>query len=415
MKILLYSLNFSPELTGIGKFSGEMATYLAQAGQDVHVVTAPPYYPEWKLAKGYSKWLYSVDKEPLAGAYTPSGSLCVTRCPIWIPQHPSGAKRLLHLASFALTSLPATIREAFWRPDVVVVIEPPLFCTPATLLISILSRSQSWLHIQDFEVDAAFELGLIKANWLRKTVGAVERWIMKRFDRVSTISNGMLSKLSDKDVPAASRLLFPNWVDTQQIFPLPPSDSLRHELGISSEHVVLLYSGNMGMKQGLELVIAVAKRLQDHPSIKFLMCGHGAAMETLKVQAESLANMRWIPLQPLSKLNRLLNSADIHLLPQKAGAADLVMPSKLTGMLASGKAVVATALEGTEVWDVVNGRGLNVPPGDVDAFHHAILTLAENKSLRDDLGAAGRSYAERFLQKDVILSQFLKELEGIRI
>jgi colanic acid biosynthesis glycosyl transferase WcaI len=290
------------------------------------------------------------------------------------------------------------------------VIEPSLFCSPAAVLAARLARGKAILHVQDFEVDAAFDMRLICSPWLRRVVVSVEQWLMRRFDRVSTISGRMLQRLECKGVADDKRLFFPNWVDTELIFPMTTSGSFREELGVPKDDVVLLYSGNMGQKQGLELIIESARLLESDRHVRFVMCGQGAAYESLRWLADGLRNIQWLPLQPLEKLNELLNLADIHLLPQRANAADLVMPSKLTGMLASGRPVIATAAEGTEVWSVVEGRGINTPPGDVNAFSVAVRTLVDSVEERVRLGQNGRRYAEEYLSTDAVLERFEKEL-----
>ena len=180
MKILIHGINFSPELTGIGKYSGEMAEWLINAGHEVRVVTAPPYYPQWRIAVGHAnRW--RVCKEQAKG-------LTVYRCPLWVPSNPSGLKRVLHLASFAMASLPVMLRQVAWRPDVVLAVEPPFFCAPQAWLTARLSGAQAWLHIQDFEIDAAFDLGLLRADWAKRWVLSFERFWLRRFDRISTVS-----------------------------------------------------------------------------------------------------------------------------------------------------------------------------------------------------------------------------------
>jgi colanic acid biosynthesis glycosyl transferase WcaI len=268
MRILIHGINFSPELTGIGKYSGEMAEWLAAQGHEVRVVTAPPYYPQWKVADGYvNGWR----TQECRSGFNPTdvrrdssrpalnnGSLVVYRCPLWVPSRPSGLKRLLHLASFALSSFPIMLRQIFWRPDVVWVVEPPLFCAPQAWLVARLSGAKAWLHIQDYEVDAAFELGLLKGALLRRFVSASERWLMRRFDRVSTISQRMLDRALTKGVATERAVLFPNWVEIKQeqgarYKEQADTRGYRTELGIAADTVVALYSGNMGGKQGLEI------------------------------------------------------------------------------------------------------------------------------------------------------------------
>jgi colanic acid biosynthesis glycosyl transferase WcaI len=293
------------------------------------------------------------------------------------------------------------------------VIAPALACAPGGWLAARLCGAKAVLHIQDFEVDAAFSLGLLKNTLLRRFVLAVEELLLRRFDRVSTISNAMLKRLSDKGVHADRQLLFPNWVDTSHIFPLDTASPLRTKLGFQPSDVVVLYSGNMGTKQGLDLLLDAAQILANRPDIKFILCGDGAERERLKQKYAGLDNVVWMALQPIDELNNLLNVADIHALPQLADAADLVMPSKLTGMMASGRPTVASASQGTEVHAVVAGKGLVVPPGDSVAFAQAIRTLADSPDHRRRLGRASREYAIANFGKAAILAKFEQDLQAL--
>lgn len=400
MKILLISTNYSPELTGVGKYSGEMISWLAERGHEVRVVCAPPYYPQWRVGKGYSSWKFQIENSLNKKVY---------RCPLWVPAKPSGLKRLIHLASFAFSSLPIVLRQIIWRPAVVICVEPSLFNSFGAIIAGKLSGAKSILHIQDFEVDAAFELGIVRVKWLKHFVYGVERFLMNRFDKVSTISEAMLEKLNKKSVDPVRQIFLPNWVDTTSIYPLEKVSNYRTELSISPNKIVALYSGNMGEKQGLEIVIQAAKELESE-NIQFIMCGSGVALERLRVLAKDLKNILWLPLQPLEKLNDFLNVADIHLLPQQSGAADLVMPSKLTGMLASGKSIIATADVDTQVEKVVRECGVVVAPGDRMAFSQSIKMLSENAELRESLGVKSREYADNNLQYEVIMKTFEKKL-----
>ena len=176
------------------------------------------------------------------------------------------------------------------------------------------------------------------------------------------------------------------------------------------EHAtVLLYSGNMGKKQGLELVIAAAKRLCGRKDLFFVLCGDGVVRAELEHLSVECSNILFLPLQPIRKLNELLNMADVHLLPQRAGAEDLVMPSKLTNMLASGRPVIATARSGSQVESVVSKTGGVVEPGDLDGFVKTIEKFADDPALRRRLGQKGREYAAQHLGKENILSTAFSE------
>src|SRR6266851_4095716 len=414
MRILIYGINFYPEPTGVGKYTGEMTQWFAGRGHEVRVVTAPPSYPLWRVFPGYRSWKYSRETfRPQNGNGTsarggpdPAPGIEVFRCPIWIPKNPNGLKRLLHLASFGLSSARAIIRQIGWSPDIVLLVEPTLFCALQTLLLAYWSGAKAWLHIQDFEVDAAFGLGDLSPSPVRGFAFAAESRIMSAFHRVSTISKRMVERLSVKGVDPSRCILFPNWVDTGEIFPLEGPSPFRKELGIAESMVVALYSGSMGKKHGLELLVEAASRLSHCSALRFVFCGEGPSRQMLEDKARGLPNVTLLPVQPVDRLNDLLNLADIHLLPQLADAADLVMPSKLTGMMASGRAIIATALPGTQLFGALQGRGLVTPPGDVEAFASALLRLVEEPKLRQRIGEEARSYAISHLSRDLILGQF---------
>ena len=402
MKLLVYGINFAPELTGIGKYTGEMVAWLAARGHDVRVVTAPPYYPDWKVRDGYSSSRYT--REEWNGAQ-------VFRAPLWVPGKVNGARRLLHLASFAIASIPSLLAQWRWKPDVVWMTEPPLFCTPAGLLFAHMRSARSWLHIQDYEVDAAFELGLLKGARLRSIVSGGESRLLRRFDRVSTISQRMLERALSKGVASERLLSFPNWADVSAIRPLSSPSPYRRELNIPDDAVVALYSGNMGAKQGLELLADVALRTCDTPNIVFVFCGNGSGRDGLMSRCASLGNVRFLDLQPVDRLGDLLGLADVHLLPQRGDAADLVMPSKLTGMLSSGRPVVAGARADTELGRVVSQCGRIVPPDDAASFATAVQALAADAALRRTLGEQARRFAEEHFARDAVLERFERDLQ----
>jgi len=218
MRILIYGINFWPELTGVGKYTGEMAEWLALRGHEVRVVTAPPYYPEWRVGHGYCSWHYAGEKLIASSAagrlhslvrgqgaaldeevVTGEAEISVYRCPLWVPRVQSGAKRILHLMSFVAGSLPVLTRQLFWKPDVVIGIAPPFFGAPVALLAARCCGARAWLHIQDFELDAALQLNFLP-KWVRGPLEQVERFVLRRFDRVSTISPKMQEKLVMKGV-----------------------------------------------------------------------------------------------------------------------------------------------------------------------------------------------------------------------
>lgn len=415
MKLLIYGLNFWPELTGVGKYSGEMAQWLVERGHAVDVVSAPPYYPAWQVAPGYSSMRYQRE------AWGTGGQVRITRCPLWVPHRVSTVRRLLHLATFALSSAPALWQALRARPDVVMVVVPTLFVAPLALALARLFQVPAWLHVQDFELDAMFSLTLDDATSGARPEGAVRRAlkraalalesrVIRGFERASSITPPMVDRLVAKAAAREHCMLFPNWVDLSAVFPLAGPNAFRAELHLAEDEVLVLYAGNMGEKQGLDIVIDAARALATKPGIRFVLAGSGAAQERLMQASAGLANVQWLPLQPAQRLNEMLNAADIHVLPQRADAADLVMPSKLTGMLASGRATVGTAAANTQLGQVLDEAGRRVEPGDVEGLVNALWALATDAPSRRTLGERARIYAEQHLGQGPIMERFEQQL-----
>ncbi|EJC0024765.1 colanic acid biosynthesis fucosyltransferase WcaI [Salmonella enterica] len=407
MKILVYGINYSPELTGIGKYTGEMVAWMAQEGHEVRVITAPPYYPQWKVGERYSAWRYRREE----------GEATVWRCPLYVPKQPSTLKRLLHLGSFALSSFFPLMAQRRWKPDRIIGVVPTLFCTPGMRLLATLSGARTVLHIQDYEVDAMLGLGMAgkgKRGSVARLATAFERSALRNVDNVSTISRSMMNKAREKGVAAEKILFFPNWSEVARFQDVNDADvtALRQQLGLPEGKKIVLYSGNIGEKQGLEKVIDAAERLRDRPLI-FAIVGQGGGKARLENMARErgLANIKFLPLQPYDALPALLKMGDCHLVVQKRGAADAVLPSKLTNILAVGGNAAITAEPHTELGQLCArypGIAVCVEPESTDALVDGIsqaLAMPKNNT-------TAREYAERTLNKENVLRQFIADIRG---
>lgn len=403
MKILFYGINYAPEITGIGKYSGEMCEWLAGKGHEVKIISAPPYYPEWRIGGGYSGWSYRHERW---------GGVDVLRCPLYVPKQPKTLTRLLHLGSFALSSMPAVLSHWAWKPDIIITIEPTFFCVPAALLLSRLTGAKSILHIQDFELDAMLGLGLAKNGRRAAVCQAVESFLIRRFGAVSTISQSMLAKAAIKSRQPMPLHFFPNWVDTDFIRPSVDASGFRQRWALPESGQVVLYSGNLGKKQGLDLVLQAAEQLSSDPDVVFLILGEGAEKLALIEQADQLKlrNVRFEPLQPYQDLPALMALADVHLVIQKKGAADAVLPSKLTTILAAGGYALITAEAETELGLLCEqhpGIAERVEPENLEQFIAALKKMLNAvKAGRPKVNMEARQYALDNLRKEAILQNF---------
>ncbi len=406
MRLLIIGLNFAPEPIGVGKYTGEMAAWFAARGHDVSVLTTRPYYPEWKKAPFPGRWLWR--GEAWRGCR-------VVRCPLYVPGRMNGFRRIVHLASFALSSIPPSVLSIKRKPDIVVAVAPSLLSAPVALALARLTGAKAWLHVQDLEIDAAASLGIVRHRRLVAAGLAAERWVMRGFDLVSAVSAKMLDAVATKDVAPERRVLFPNWVDLARVFPLAGPSAMRRELGIPEGHCVALYSGSMGQKQGLDCVIAAARLLvaNSASSPLFLLAGAGPVRADLESAARDLPNVRFLPLQSEERFNEFLNLGDIHLLPQLLDASDLVMPSKLGAMLAAGKPVIATVPPDSQIALTIGEAGIAVPPGNPAALAGAVRELAGDANRRRAMGEAALRIARASLQAEPILAGMENRLERL--
>lgn len=407
MKILVYGINYSPELTGIGKYTGEMVEWMARQGHEVRVITAPPYYPQWQVGENYSAWRYRKEQ----------GAATVWRCPLYVPKQPSTLKRLIHLGSFALSSFFPLLAQRSWKPDRIIGVVPTLFCTPGMRLLAKLSGAKTLLHIQDYEVDAMLGLGLAgkgKGGKIARLATRFERSGLHNVDNVSTISRSMMNKAREKGVPQERVIFFPNWSEVSRFRDVTQEEAatLRQQLGLPADKKIILYSGNIGEKQGLETAIEAAERLKDKPW-EFVIVGQGGGKARFeKMAAErGLSNVRFFPLQPYDALPALLKMADCHLVIQKRGAADAVLPSKLTNILAVGGNAVITAENDTELGQLCQnypGIAVCVEPESTPALAQGIEACLGLPKFN----TVAREYAERTLEKENVLSQFIADIRG---
>jgi len=243
MRVLVLGINCFPELTGIGKYSGEMVNWLAAHDHHTTMITSFPYYPYWKIQPPYKGKFYKKD-------ISHGGNLTIYRCPMYIPNSPSGFKRMLHEATFFLSSFLIVFRLLFKkRHDIIFAIAPPFHLGFLALFYRFFKGGKLIYHIQDLQVDASKELKMLPPSLFPLLFG-LERIILKNVNYVSTISEGMIKRVKAK--VNKEILFFPNWVDTINFTPVANRNALKADWGFEANQKIILYSGSIGEKQGLD-------------------------------------------------------------------------------------------------------------------------------------------------------------------
>lgn len=397
--ILVVTGAYAPDRTGIAPLETELCEYLAARGHRVSVVTGLPHYPEWEVPQEYRGKLWM--REALGGVEVHRGA-------IYVPGRRTTLRRILYDTSIgvatALRGLP--IRNV----DLVLAVSPPLQAALAGYFLSWINRAPLVLHLQDLLPDLAVALGMLRNRMLIRLARALEKFLYRRAAAIFVISEGFRTNLLAKGVPESRLKVVPNWTDTRAIRANAPAGDFRRRHQIAESDFLVLHTGNMGTKQKLDNVLEAAALLRENSSTVFCLVGGGTDKERLLQCAVSrgLHNVRFLPLEPKELLPATLATADVLLVNQSAQVVDMVIPSKLVTYMAAGRAVVAAVEPSCEAARAIRqaGCGRVVPPENPAALAAALLDMKSNRALAAELGRAGRLYAERHFDRELLLARF---------
>lgn len=386
MRILIYSYNYAPEPIGIAPLITELAEGLVKKGHEVRVVTSMPNYPQRRIYEGYRGKLYLTEL---------TNGVVVQRSYVWIRPEPNLIDRLLLEISFVLTSFVHALKGK--RPDVILLTAPPLPVSLPAALLGKIHRTPVVLNLQDILPDAAVHVGLLKNPKLIRVFEVLEKFAYQNATKISVIADGFAENLRKKNVPEEKIEQIPNWVDVDFIRPMPKENNAFRAAHQLTEKFVVLYSGNIGLTQGLTTVINAAVRLRHIPDIAIVIVGEENALDQLQLYRDTCKakNVTLLPFEPRKNLPEMLSAADVGLVVQKRNVIAFNMPSKIQVLLASGLAIVASVPpNGTAARAVEeSGGGILVPPEDPGALAATILELYYNPDKVKMLGEKSRLYA----------------------
>lgn len=405
MKISILGINFHPEPIGISFYTTEMCEYLAERGHKITVFTGFPYYPDWKVQDEYSGKIFKIEQWK---------GIKIRRSYVYIPKKITTVSRVIHELSFIISSF---INLLFSRkPDIIITISPALGLGVVSIIISKLKKVPFLFHIQDLQPDAAIQLGMVDNKLLLRFLYYLEKIIYKNAYKVSVISKKMLGKLINKKVPKEKIIYFPNWVDINFIRPLGKNNKFRINNNLEDKFLIL-YSGNIGYKQGMDVILDVAKKTKDIEDILFLIVGNGAYRKTLeeKFDGLKLKNVSFMDTQPKSILPYMLSSVDLCLVLQKRGITDFALPSKILNIMGCARPVIACANVNSALYDLIEEAhcGKVVECGNSEQLKKEILEFYFNREKAEEYGKKGREFIIRNFSNNKILKSFEQELEKI--
>ena len=405
MRILILGINYWPEETGIGAFTTYRAEYLASLGHDVTVCTTFPYYPEWKVAAAYAGRLVSGETR---------NGVRILRSYAYVPSRVTSVKRVLHEASFIASSLARALFQA--KPDLLLVVSPPLGLAVNAFVLSRLWRIPYVFDVEDLQPDAAAELGMLPKPVL-SLMYKVERFAYRHAALVSTITAGMQNRIIEKGVPAARTALFEPRSDSS-LASLSSDEGLAFRRKFSLEgKFIVSHSGNMGVKQGLGVILDAAALNQNDESTVFLIVGDGAVRSQIQERAKQLelGNVRFLPLLESTEFRGFLNASDICLVTQQRSVSDMVFPSKTVTYLAAGCPVIASVNGNSEVARAIEDSraGLVVEPENAQALLSAVQELRTGDITR--YGRNAMQYAAMRWSAERVLGFFQAKLVEVAL
>jgi colanic acid biosynthesis glycosyl transferase WcaI len=404
MRILVLSINYWPEKTGIAPVTMWRCEYLASRGHEVTVCTTFPYYPEWRVDERYrGRWW---DREVRNG-------VTILRSWAFIPRDTTSLKRILFEASFLAGNL---LRAATApKPELLLVESPPLGLALTAVFLKRFWRIPFVFDVMDLQPDAAVELGMLRSPHLLRLLYSLERFGYRQANLISTLTEAMRERIIAKSIAHGKVTLFAARAE-RNLFLLRRGIGgfrFRHTHALEDKFLVV-HAGNMGVKQGLNVVLAAAELSRDQPEIMYLLVGDGAMRPQLesKAAARKLANVRFLPLQSAEDFTGLLAATDVGLIAQQPTATDIAFPSKIVTLMAAGCPIVASVNSGSSVADILehSGAGLVVPPEDPKSLLDALTMLSNTPAKRREMSEGGRRYAREHWDEDIILAKMESEL-----
>lgn len=405
MKIAVLGINFHPELIGISVYTTEMCQYLRSKGHDVSVFTGFPYYPDWKKQPVHRRKLYM--KEQFDG-------IRIKRSYLYVPEKVSTLSRILHELSFMCSSFINLFFSV--KPDILITVSPPLGLGLVAFVISRIKRIPFLFHVQDLQPDAAAELSMLRPGFILNVLYAMESFIYSKAARILSISNKMGEKIKSKIREHNKVSTFRNWVNVEAFQPQIKYNGFRSMNNLNDKFIVL-YSGNIGYKQGLNVILEAAEKTVEHQDFTYVVAGDGAYKRELMTEHKKSAqnNVCFFPLQPREYFPSFLAACDVYLIPQRKTAIDIALPSKLLAIMSSARPVIVGARKGSELHKIVTDArcGIVVDPENTLQTVEAIVRAYQNPEEMHEMGLNGRAYAIEHFSREKILQGFERELLNI--
>jgi len=378
MRIILLNQAFYPDHAATAQHAHDLAKYLVAQGHDVAVVASRSIYGSKGAALPKRETVDGIEVHRVGKSLFGKSSIIA---------------RLFDFVLFYLLALSKvlTIR----RPDVIVPFSTPPFIALVGWMLKTVKRCKCVYWVMDLYPDVPIAFGIIKPNGpSARLLERVHRFCFKHCDRSVVLGRCMRDRLIGKGVAPEKIALIPPWADIDELQPLPRDQNpLRKEWGLEGK-LVVMYSGNLGLAHDIDTLRGAMEKLKARDDIRFLFVGGGKLMTQMQQGCEThnLPNAVFKPYQPREAIRTSLSLADLHLISQAEKMTGLLVPSKLYGIMAAGRASVFVGCEQAEVARVLteNHAGRVVAVGDIDALADTITSLADDPQTCRRMGEAAR-------------------------
>lgn len=400
MRLLLHIIQFPPDVNSTGLLLEQVCEELMGYGHEIWVVTSFPHYARFRIWDEYRGKLAQVDDHH---------GMRVVR--LWV--YASGTKQNMRhrLANYLSFNALATIAHLLVRKhfDVVLCTNGSFFSGVSAFASGLFTRTPFVYNVQDLYPETPAQAGQLQRSSSVRILQQIAKFMYRTAAHVTVITPGFRDYIVNQGIDPAKISVIPNFVNTEFIRPLPKANPVSERLGLANRFVIS-HAGNLGYVYDLGTLLEAAARLRDYPDILFLIVGDGVAKPELEHKAQQLAldNVRFLPFQPHEDLPHMRAACDVHVSLYKYGSARNSMPSKVYEIMASGRPILASAEQDSDVRTLVDevGFGVCVDPENVAQLTEAILTLYNDPQRREQMGQQGRHYAEQHYSRQVVAAQY---------
>lgn len=405
MKLLVSSMTFAPDHSGIALYATDFATYAAEQGHTVTVVTGFSWYPKWVKRPEDKRKLFRTD------IYK---GMKILRGYLYVPKHVTTITRMIQEISFILFAGINFLRAG--RQDVIVVFTTPINLGLVGVIFKKLWGAKLLINIQDLQLDAAKSLGMLDKLPIMTIMNNLERYSYEKSNVVSSISNAMIGLVDKKGVEKEKTYLWPNWIDVAEANAQGVKGAFRSKFPKYADKIIIGYAGNIGVKQGLSVLVDLSERFKHRDDIIFLIIGQGGDVDNLKkyAQQKGTTNLDFIDFLSQAEYYNFLSDADVVFISQKKDSGDVYFPSKLLGIMAKEKLTFVSADTESEIYKVIteNKLGVSSDFGNIDQLEKQLADYLDNPQSFELYKTNAYRYVHQF-DREYVLSNVLKRITQI--